>query len=109
VNTVDKSTLPLDQSTSSESDINRPTAHLTITEYDSIFEVVDDCSGTKDLYRISHNAWVSVGHDIYILSIKGGSIKLEKGDDGQCKTFVLIFFGSKVVADVPHNYRFVVC
>lgn len=82
---VDKSSLPLDQSANSEADINRPTAHLTITEYDSIFEVVDDCSGTKDLHRISHNAWVSVGDNVYILSIKGGSIKVEKDNDGQCK------------------------
>jgi ATP-dependent helicase IRC3 len=59
-----------------------PKAHLTITEYDSIFEVVDDCSGSKALHQVSHNAWVGIGDEAYVLGIKNGSIKVERREDG---------------------------
>jgi ATP-dependent helicase IRC3 len=72
----------LDHSEYVDNSEKRPTARLTITEYDSIFEVVDDCSGSTQLHNVSRNAWVAVGDDIYVLAIKDGSIKLERRDDG---------------------------
>lgn len=73
--------MPLDEPDAVEGG-ELPKAHLTITEYDSIFEVVDDCSGSKDLHQISQNAWVGVGGDVFVLSVRNGSIKVEKRDDG---------------------------
>ncbi|KAG2176795.1 hypothetical protein INT44_007459 [Umbelopsis vinacea] len=72
--------LRLDDSENIEFGSERPTAHLTITEYDSVFEVMDDCSGSKDLYELSRNAWVAVGDQAYVLAVKSGSIKVEQED-----------------------------
>ena len=75
--------LRLDDTETIELDSERPKAHLTITEYDSVFEVMDDCSGSKDLYELSRNAWVAIGDQTYVLAVKSGSIKVEQGEDGK--------------------------
>jgi ATP-dependent helicase IRC3 len=75
--------LRLDDSENIEFASERPKAHLTITEYDSVFEVMDDCSGSKDLYELSRNAWVAIGDQACVLAVKNGSIKVEQGEDGK--------------------------
>lgn len=52
---------------------------VTFTDYDSVFDLIQDTSGERHIRGISPYAWVNVASDKYILSSSNGSyIKLEK-------------------------------
>ncbi|KAL9101628.1 MAG: hypothetical protein Q9163_003126 [Psora crenata] len=46
---------------------------LTFTDYDSVYDLIDDTSGESHVRRISPLAWVMVGPDRYVLSTQDGS------------------------------------
>ncbi|KAH7313047.1 DEAD/DEAH box helicase-like protein [Rhexocercosporidium sp. MPI-PUGE-AT-0058] len=53
-------------------------ATVTFTDYDSVFDLIEDTSGEKHIRQLSPNAWVCVGQDRYILTNSSGSyIKLD--------------------------------
>ncbi|KAL2159873.1 hypothetical protein VTH06DRAFT_2006 [Thermothelomyces fergusii] len=52
---------------------------VTLTEYDSVFDLIADTSGEKHIRAISPNAWVQVGPERFILNGLGKTyIRLER-------------------------------
>jgi ATP-dependent helicase IRC3 len=52
---------------------------VTFTDYDSVFDLIEDTSGEQHIRQLSPHAWVCVSKDKYILTNSNGSyIKLEK-------------------------------
>ncbi len=52
---------------------------VTFTDYDSVFDLIEDTSGEQHIRQLSPHAWVCVSEDKYILANSNGShIKLEK-------------------------------
>lgn len=55
---------------------------LTFTDYDSVFDLIDDTSGERHIRGISNLAWVSIGPGRWILSSEKGSyLTIEEGFD----------------------------
>jgi ATP-dependent helicase IRC3 len=53
---------------------------VTFTDYDSVFDLIQDTTGEQHVRQISPHAWVCVSEDKYILTNSNGSyVKLEKG------------------------------
>lgn len=50
-----------------------PGSKITFTDYDSVYDLIDDTSGERHIRGISPLAWVLVGPDRYILSSQNGS------------------------------------
>ncbi|MCJ1474461.1 hypothetical protein MMC13_003119 [Lambiella insularis] len=54
-------------------------SRITFTDYDSVYDLIDDTSGERHVRGISQLAWVQVGDDRYILSSQDGEyITIEK-------------------------------
>ena len=52
---------------------------ITFTDYDSVYDLIDDTSGERHIRGISQLAWVQVEHDRYILSSQSGDyLTIEK-------------------------------
>lgn len=52
---------------------------VTFTEYDSVFDLIQDTSGERHIYTMSQNSWVQVAPMKYILSGDDGAyLRLEK-------------------------------
>lgn len=52
---------------------------VVFTEYESVFDLISDTSGERHINTLTHNAWVQVGPNRYVLSGDGGAyIRLEK-------------------------------
>ena len=49
-----------------ENPVNRK---ITFTDYESVYDLIDDTSGERHIRAISQNAWVEVEHGRYILSM----------------------------------------
>jgi len=55
---------------------------LAFTEYDSVFDLLDDTSSEKHIRTLSANAWVQVGAERYILSGPSGTyLRIERAED----------------------------
>jgi ATP-dependent helicase IRC3 len=51
---------------------------VTYTDYENPFSLVDQSSGAPHIARLSSNAWVGCGNDIYVLECLGkGYIRIE--------------------------------
>ncbi|KAG1833736.1 P-loop containing nucleoside triphosphate hydrolase protein [Suillus variegatus] len=62
----------------SRDDIPDPT-YITYVDYQNPFALVDGCSGAPHVTKLSANAWVGCGEDIYILECLGkGYIRVER-------------------------------
>lgn len=70
----------------SSDDIPEPTT-VTYIEHENPFSLVNQASGaTPNIFKLSSNAWVGCGDDIYVLECLGkGHIRIEpiKGEDGE--------------------------
>lgn len=55
---------------------------LTFTKYDTIYDLIHDMKSEKHIRSISHNAWVRVGDNRYLLSGGTGWLSLEQQDSG---------------------------
>jgi ATP-dependent helicase IRC3 len=63
-----------------------PTRTITFTDYDSVFDLIDDTSGDQHIRAVSQNAWVEVDSSRYILSATSGSflkLQLESSASGE--------------------------
>ena len=60
-----------------------PTPHkIAFTDYDSVFELIEDTSGERHIYGLSRSAWVQVDQHRYILNLLDKAyITLEKIDE----------------------------
>ena len=65
---------------------------VTFTDYDSVYDLIDDTSGERHIRGISRLAWVLVGHNRYILSVQSGDyLTIECLDVGTDKSFSVIY------------------
>jgi ATP-dependent helicase IRC3 len=56
--------------------------NVTFTDYDSVFDLIEDTSGERHIRAISPHSWVEVAQDRYILSSSSGAfLNLEKATD----------------------------
>ncbi|CAD6452756.1 9bb38c06-0a4a-4c30-a495-fa6d03d8eb7b [Sclerotinia trifoliorum] len=63
---------------------------VSFTDYDSVYDLIEDTSEERHIRTISSFAWVCVGPDRYVLSSANGShIKIEKVLQGQKQKFVV--------------------
>lgn len=65
---------------------------VTFTDYDSVFDLIEDTSGERHIRQLSPNAWVCVDQDKYILTNSNGTyLKLEAAADQRPggKTFLV--------------------
>ena len=62
---------------------------ITFTDYDSVYDLIDDTSGERHIRGISRLAWVQVQPDRYVLSVQSGDIvSIEKAEDGDAFHYV---------------------
>lgn len=54
---------------------------VTITDYDSVHDLVQDSSGERHIRSISGNSWVRVSGGRYILSAPGGKLTITQDDE----------------------------
>lgn len=65
-------------------------ATVTYTDYESVFDLIEDTSGEKHIRQLSPNAWVCVAQDRYILMNSSGSyLKIDalKDERTDAKTY----------------------
>lgn len=71
---------------SSRGRANVPTPQsVTYTDYENPFALVDESSGAPHIAKLSGNAWVGCGGDVYVLECLGkGHIRIEpaQADEG---------------------------
>ena len=63
------------------SDISPDDVTVTITDYDSVQDLVQDISGERHIRAISGNSWVRVSRDRYILSAPGGKLTITQDEE----------------------------
>lgn len=86
---------------------------VTFTDYDSVFDLLEDTSGERHIRAMSRHAWVEVGPDRYILptSTSGAFLKIEMTVDNGTSTPVyvvwetvpLVHFASKAPFRTPRE------
>ena len=54
---------------------------LTFTDYDSVYDLIEDTSGERHIRRTSSLAWVAIGENRYILSSQEGSYLIIESSD----------------------------
>ena len=65
---------------------------ITFTDYDSVYDLIDDTSGERHIRGISRLAWVLVGQNRYILSVQSGDyLTIECLDVGTGNSFSVIY------------------
>ncbi|KAK3807685.1 MAG: P-loop containing nucleoside triphosphate hydrolase protein [Benniella sp.] len=59
-------------------------ARIRVLEYENPYQLLGDCSGMpRGVWNMSPNAWVNVGPDIFVLTVKEVTFRIEKSpDDG---------------------------
>lgn len=81
---------------------------VVFTEYESVFDLISDTSGERHINTLTHNAWVQVGPNKYVLSGDGGSyLRLEKDstakpDSALWRTFVIRRLPSGTASKSPY-------
>ena len=61
----------------------RPPGKVTFTDYDSVYDLIEDTSGERHIYGLSHSAWVQVAQHRYILNLLDKAyLSIERVDDG---------------------------
>ena len=56
--------------------------HVTMTDYDSVFDLIEDSSGERHIRAISQYAWVCVSNDRYILTTSTGTyLKIDRNPE----------------------------
>ncbi|KAJ3563441.1 hypothetical protein NP233_g8939 [Leucocoprinus birnbaumii] len=59
---------------------------VTYTDHEDAFSLMDNLSGAPNIFRISYNAWVGCGGDIYVLPcLQFGDVRIQpsKDEEGQ--------------------------
>ena len=64
---------------------------ITFTDYDSVYDLIDDSSGERHIRGISPLAWVLAGPDRYILSNQNGSFLKIEHAPGSNSLFHVLF------------------
>lgn len=65
---------------------------ITFTDYDSVYDLIDDTSGERHIRGISQLAWVTVGQNRYVLSTQSGDyLTIECLDVGSSTRFSVTY------------------
>ena len=65
---------------------------ITFTDYDSVYDLIDDTSGDRHIRGISQLAWVMVGQNRYVLSAQSGDyLSIECPHVGSSTRFSVIY------------------
>lgn len=65
---------------------------ITFTDYDSVYDLIDDTSGERHIRGISQLAWVMVGQNRYVLSTQSGDyLSIKCSDVGSSTSFSVIY------------------
>ena len=79
-----------------------PRSTVTFTDYDSVYDLIDDTSGERHIRSTSRLAWVMVGHNRYVLSSQGGDyLTIEPPDVGSSNMFSVIYTQKVPERDLP--------
>lgn len=71
-----------------DTSLSSPHSTITFTDYDSVYDLIDDTSGEKHIRGISQLAWVVVGQNRYVLSTQSGDyLTIECSDGGSLERF----------------------
>lgn len=74
---------------------------ITFTDYDSVYDLIDDTSRERHVRGISQLAWVMVGQNRYVLSTQSGDyLTIECSDVGSSTSFLV-----KYTQKVPERDR----
>lgn len=67
-------------------------SNITFTDYDSVYDLIDDTSGERHIRGISQLAWVMVGPNRYVLSTQSGDyLTIECLDVGSSTNFSVTY------------------
>ena len=61
----------------------QPGRNIKFTDYDSVYDLIEDTSGERHIRAISNMAWVEVDQDRYILSMADGEFLTLEGKNGK--------------------------
>ncbi|CAF9930813.1 MAG: hypothetical protein ALECFALPRED_004734 [Alectoria fallacina] len=79
---------------------------ITFTEYDSVYDLIDDTSGERHIRGISQLAWVMVGQNRYVLSTQNGDyLTIECSDVGSSTTFSVTYTQKVPERDRPREFK----
>ena len=71
---------------------SKPQSAITFTDYDSVYDLIDDTSGERHIRGISTLAWVMVAQNRYILSNQSGDyITIESSDSASRAEFIVAY------------------
>lgn len=82
---------------SGDSDAGPIIKKITFTDYDSVFDLINDTSTEQHIRKLSPHAWVSVSEDKYLLTNSNGSyVRIERNpnEDGFIVTETAVLFAS---------------
>lgn len=86
---------------------------VTYTDYDDPWSLAHDASGSPHIAKLSQNAWVTCGKDVYLLECLGkGHIRIEPGKQSGSEgpkfvaTFTPAALSKKDAAEVGMQSRF---
>lgn len=69
---------------------------VTFTDYDSVYDLIDDTSGERHVRGISQLAWVMVGQNRYVLSTQSGDYLIVECSDVGSSTDFSVTYTRKV-------------
>ena len=79
---------------------------ITFTDYDSVYDLIDDTSGERHIRGISQLAWVMVGQNRYVLSTQNGDyLTIEYSDVGPSTTFSVTYTQKVPERDRPREFK----
>lgn len=74
---------------------------ITFTDYDSVFDLIEDTAGEEHIRKISPHAWVNVAEDRYILTSTGTYLKLERLTNSKASTNDFVITETVALRPVP--------
>ena len=89
-------TLSQNQTPPQQSQVN-----ISFTDYETVYDLIDDTSAERHIRGLSQLAWVLVGEDRYVLSTQSGeylTIETPQVSNGQ-KTFARVVYTQKIPDD----------
>jgi len=67
---------------------------VTYTDFDDPFSLMDNMFSAPNIFRISHNAWVGCGDNIYVLAcLQYGDIRIQPTQDDNGTSFICFVYG----------------
>ena len=75
----------------------QPRSTVSFTDYDSIYDLIDDTSAERHIRGISNLSWVMVGQDRYVLSTQSGDYLIIERREAGAGTKFFVTYTQKVL------------